>query len=149
MRVPTLHGFDERGIQWNAEPLFEYLQDVDTDTNARVEAWIEENAAQTDTMHSTLSLKELLLSTNDPAEDRNNRAFYIMTNPVGTDASFVGADATASWWHRNFRMYALIQRYAQPGERVLVIGGQGHTAILRRMLADDMDREAVDVRPFL
>ena len=100
-------------------------------------------------MHSTLSLKELLLSTNDPAEDRNNRAFYIMTNPVGTDASFVGADATASWWHRNFRMYALIQRYAQPGERVLVIGGQGHTAILRRMLADDMDREAVDVRPFL
>ncbi len=73
----------------------------------------------------------------------------IVTNPVGDQNNFVGADASASWWHRNFRMYAHVQRYARPGERVLVIGGQGHTAILRQLLADDPDREAVDVRPFL
>jgi predicted proteasome-type protease len=46
-------------------------------------------------------------------------------------------------------MYALVQRHAQPGERVLVIGGQGHIAIMRQLLADDRDREAVDVHPYL
>ena len=71
-----------------------------------------------------------------------------MTNQVGEDDNFVGADATASWWHRNFRMFAIIQRYAQPGERVLVIGGQGHTAILKQLLDDD-ERRAVDVTPYL
>ena len=72
-----------------------------------------------------------------------------MTNPVGDQDNFVGADASASWWHGNFRMYAHVRGSAQPGERVLVIGGPGHIAILRQLLADDPDREAVDVRPFL
>ena len=62
---------------------------------------------------------------------------------------FSGADATASWWHRNFRMYAQIQRHAAPGARVLVVGGQGHTAILRDFLRDDALREAVAFAPFI
>ena len=51
----------------------------------------------------------------------------------------------ASWWHRNFRMYAYIQQHAGPGKRVVAIGGQGHTAILKDLLADDPDRVAADV----
>ncbi|MDZ7684441.1 MAG: DUF5694 domain-containing protein [Gammaproteobacteria bacterium] len=40
--------------------------------------------------------------------------------------------ATASWWHPgDFRMYALVQRAARPGERVFVLAGSGHIAILR------------------
>ena len=68
---------------------------------------------------STLTLKGLLARTNDPERDSLNRSFYVLTNHVGEDDNFVGADASASWWHRNFRMYALVQRYAQPGERVI------------------------------
>ena len=68
---------------------------------------------------------------------------------MGAGENYVGADASASWWHRNFRMYANIQKHAQPGERVLAIGGQGHTAILKDLLAIDRDRVAVDVRPYI
>ncbi len=64
----------------------------------------------------------------------------VVTNPVGDQDHFVGADASASWWHRNFRMYAHVLRYARPGERVPVIGGQGPIAILRQLLADNPDR---------
>jgi regulator of RNase E activity RraA len=98
--------------------------------------------------HKTLTLKQLLLRANDAEQDRLNRSFYLMTNHVGEGENFVGADATASWWHRNFRMFAVIQRYAQPGERVLVIGGQGHVAILKLFLDDD-ERRAVDVTSYL
>ena len=145
----TIHGYDHRGVHWAAEPLFEYLQENDAETQARMNALIAEITEEMQEAHATLSLRELLLQSNDPGRDRENRATYLLTNHVGTDESFVGADAAASWWHRNFRMYAIVQRHAQPGERVLVIGGQGHIAILRQLLEDDADRQAVDVTPYL
>ena len=46
-------------------------------------------------------------------------------------------------------MYANIQAYAPPGSRVLAIGGQGHTAILKDLLRLDKERVGVDVRPFI
>lgn len=56
------------------------------------------------------------------------------------------ADASASWWQRNFRMYANIQKVAQPGERIIAIGGSGHMAILKQLLAIDqrLQEEKVD-----
>jgi len=145
----TINGFDHGAVQWAAEPLFEYLQQNDTGTWDRINQEIESITAEMQQAHATLSLRELLLRSNDSGEDRRNRAFYLMTNDAGGDGNFVGADATASWWHRNFRMYAIVQRHARPGERVLVIGGQGHIAILRQFLEDDADRQAVDVTPYL
>jgi hypothetical protein len=144
----TIHGFDERSVHWQAEPLFEYLEQSDPQTQARMNTLIEQITEEMQEAHGTLSLRELLLLANDAEKDRLNRASYLMTNHVGTSDNFVGADATASWWHRNFRMYAHVQRYAQPGDRILVIGGQGHIAILRTLLDDDPDRVAVDVRPY-
>jgi hypothetical protein len=145
----TIHSFDETNVHWQAEPLFEYLENVDTTTNAKLSAVFEALTAADQKAHTSLSLRELLVRSNDADRDAQNRALYLMTNHVGEGENFVGADAAASWWHRNFRMYAIVQRHAQPGERVLVIGGQGHTAILRQLLADDPDREAIDVLPYL
>jgi len=145
----AVHGFDHTAVQWAAEPLFEYLENHDAETQDRLNQLTEAYTAETQEAHATSSLRELLRRNNSAEEDRENRGFYIATNHVGGDDDFVGADATASWWHRNFRMYAIVQRHAQPGERVLVIGGQGHIAILRQFLADDPDRQAVDVTPYL
>jgi hypothetical protein len=145
----TVHGYDHQGVHWAAEPLFEYLQESDPETQQRLNGLIAEITAEMQEAHATLSLRELLLQHNDPVRDRENRASYLLTNHVGNDENFVGADAAASWWHRNFRMYATVQRHAQPGERVLVIGGQGHIAILRQLLEDDADRQPVDVTPYL
>lgn len=145
----TIHGFDETNIHWQPQPLFEYLESTDTSTGARMSAVLDELTAADHKAHEPMSLQDLLVRANDADYDAQNRALYLMTNYVGEGQNFVGADATASWWHRNFRMYALVQRHAKPGGRVLVIGGQGHIAILRQLLADDRDREAIDVRPYL
>lgn len=145
----TVHGYDETSVHWAPQQLFEYMESNDTETGARMSALIEQVTRDEQQAQTSLSLQELLLRTNDPERDALNRSFYILTNHVGDGDNLVGADATASWWHRNFRMYAIVQRYAQPGERVLVIGGQGHIAILRELLADDRDRDAVDVLGYL
>ena len=55
------------------------------------------------------------------------------------------ADAAAAWWQRNFRMYALIQQAAAEDERVIVIGGSGHIAILQDLLQIDQRIDPVDM----
>lgn len=148
-KLTKVYGFDEREIGWNAKPLFDYIDAHDPAIKARMDALIEKISKEMEQEHATLSLSELLIGENKEEKDLLNKYLYLMTNHVGAGDNFVGADASARWWHRNFRMYAIIQKYAQPGERVLVIGGQGHTAILKDLLKCDRDRKAVNVVPYL
>lgn len=141
--------FDESEIGWNAQPMFDYMATHDTQAKQDIEARIEALTASTIQEQSSLSLVQLLQLFNDPTRDAANKALYLSTNAVGAGDGFAGADASASWWHRNFRMYANIQKAAAPGRRVLVLAGQGHTAILKDLLAVDDRRTAEDARPYL
>ena len=136
--------FDEGDVHWNAGPMFAYLDAHAPERKAAIEALFASLSARQSREQTTLSLAELLRLANDPARDRENKALYIGTNDIDAGGGFAGADASASWWHRNFRMYANVQKAASPGRRVLVVGGQGHTAILKDLLAIDGEREAED-----
>ncbi|MEM9529898.1 MAG: DUF5694 domain-containing protein [Pseudomonadota bacterium] len=141
--LASVFSCDEREIGWEAQALFERIE-KEPETKARMDELIARVTEDTNQKQATLALGPLLRTYNTVAEDRLNRSFYLLTNHLGAGEDFVGADAAASWWHRNFRMYARIQHHATPGSRVVVIGGQGHTAILRGLLADDPDRVALD-----
>jgi len=147
--VERIYGFDESEVGWNAEPLFEYLEksapEVLEAFNNEIARLQEAEAAA----HRELSLRELLIRANDREQDRMNKDLYLLTNAASAGFGFEGADATARWWHRNFRMYANVQRYATTGERILVVAGQGHTAILRDLLEIDGRISARDVHPYL
>jgi Family of unknown function (DUF5694) len=147
--LETVYSFDEQQVGWEADELFEYMEKHDPEMQAKVNGLIAEITEAIDLAHTTKSLAQLLMQSNDPQQDRLNKYFYVLTNQVGAGHNFVGADSAASWWRRNFRMYANIQKHAQPGERVVAIGGQGHTAILKDLLALDADRIAVDVGPYI
>jgi len=147
--LTTVFSFDEISISWNAEPLFDYINAHDPETKLRLDALIEQISKDTEQAHENLSLAELIANANAEEKDIQNKYLYLLTNHIGAGNDFEGADAAASWWHRNFRMYANIQKYAAPGERVLAIGGQGHTAILKDLLKIDQDRDAVDFFQYL
>lgn len=141
--------FDHQDIEWQADRMLEYAEKKDpqavTDFNRR----IEEMTAKSQQQQESMTLQQLLELQNDPREWAANKALYIDTNAIGARDGYAGADAAASWWHRNFRMYANVQAEAQPGERVLVIGGSGHIAIIADFLQWDSRRKPVDVRPLL
>jgi hypothetical protein len=147
--VEKLHGIDESEVGWDAEPLFEYLEKSAPDLLAAFNdsvARMQESDAEA---HRELNLRELLIRANDAEQDRMNKELYLVTAAAGAGSSFEGADAAARWWHRNFRMYANIQRYASPGDRVLVVAGSGHTAILRDLLEIDGRIRAADIHEYL
>ncbi len=148
-RLDAVETWDHREVPWQAGAMIEYAKENDPAANAEWEAEIAAITAEMQRRHDTLSLPELLTLSNDPAEFAANKALYVATNDIGAGDGYSGANAAASRWHRNFRMYANVQRVAQPWERVLVIGGSGHIAIIADLLALDAERQAADVRPLL
>lgn len=143
-----VHCYDEREIQWQAEPLFKAVPEKAPMLQKRIETTIQHIEIETSRMHREMSLKDILATHNQEKHDIINKSLYLMTNSFGAGEGFEGADAAASWWHRNFRMYANVQSLAPESSRVLVIAGQGHTAIMRDLLAADTDREAVDIKQY-
>ena len=141
-----VHGFD---VHTPGEvALWGYLSKA-PEAERKLMALIATESQRLTEMHRTKSLKDILTQSNSMPEDLRNKGFYMMLNDVAAEEGlFHGADASADWWHRNMRMYALVQTKAQPGERVLVIAGSGHTAILRDLLRADSARVAQDVVPF-
>lgn len=140
-----VHGFD---LHIPGEvALWGYLPKA-PEAGRKLAAMIATESKRLGDMHRTLSLKDILAQSNSLSEDLRNKGFYMMLNDVAAaEGLFHGADASADWWHRNMRMYALVQTHAQPGERVLVIAGSGHTAIMRDLLKADSARVAEDVVP--
>lgn len=146
--LPRVHGFDlpspgDDSALWQALPTLPAVE-------ARLMRLIEAESRRLDEAHRRLPLRELLRLCNDPAEDLRNKGFYMLLNDAGAaDGRFLGADASALWWHRNLRMYARVQQHAAPGERVLVVAGSGHAALLRDFLRADADRQLEEVHPYL
>jgi hypothetical protein len=148
MGHPRVYGIDAQAPRGGAG-LWEYLAER-PEKMQDLERLIAAESERLQRMHRALSLREILAISNSVEEDRRNKGFYMYLNPVAAGSGqFLGADDAASWWHRNLRMYALIQEQAQPGERVLVIAGSGHSAILRDLLGADGMRLAEEVLPYL
>lgn len=143
-----VHGFDVAAPATDVK-LWGYL-DQAPEAEAALMRLIETESARLQAMHSTRTLEDILVASNTADEDLRNKGFYMLLNPVGAEQGlFHGADASADWWHRNLRMYAVVQRHATAGERVLVIAGSGHTALLRDFLRADAERREEDVLPRL
>lgn len=147
--LDSVASFDERNTPSDGE-LWNYMPQHAPQAMEEFTRLIEELSAEGQRHHTTLDLRALMQQHNAPEHDRRNKDLYLKFNAVGAkDKSFHGADSAASWWRRNFRMYANIQLHATPGARILVIGGQGHAAILRDFIAIDGSVDEEPVAPYL
>ena len=147
--LKQVHSFDERQVHWQGQKLMEHIEQQEQPMMQVLQQKIAEITAETNADHQRLNLQQLLVKNNQIPYDHKNMDFYLLTNAVGAGENFAGADASASWWHRNFRMYARIQQQAKPGARVFAIGGQGHTSILRNLLAIDGRLQEEPILPYL
>ena len=143
-----VYSFDNREVGWEAEAMFEYAKKHDSPEMTTFNQIIETFTAESEQARATMSLKQLLQRQNDPENERMNMDLYLATNAIGAGDGYSGAISSASWWERNFYMYANIQKLAEPGERIIAIGGTGHMAILKQLLAIDRRLEGVPVDPY-
>jgi hypothetical protein len=144
--LQSVQSFDHRELEWQADAMFEYGKLHDSPEMKTFNEIIERHTKEEEQARATYGLRELLMRSNDDQNDRLNMDLYLATNAIGAGDGYSGADSSASWWHRNFRMYANIQKVAKPGERIIAIGGSGHMAILKQLLTIDqrLSEEKVD-----
>lgn len=143
-----VNSFDNRETPWLSEDLLEEIDQYPIIKN-KFEKAISEMSERETRVHSNYELRDILIHYNSREMDHVNKSLYLLTNQVGAEGSFSGANAAASWWHRNFKMLAIIQKYAKEGERVLVVGGQGHIAVIRELIAHDSDIKIIEVKNYL
>lgn len=91
----------------------------------------EENRRQALPIARNLGLR------NAPGDIARTRSFYLRIAAVGAGDTFVGAELTSQWYARNLRIFANMQRLATPGQRIVLLIGSGHIAILRELIAGD------------
>ncbi len=83
-------------------------------------------------VYTNSSLKEVFVYMNQRKFDDLNKNLYLeYINKIGAESDAIGTKVTATWWHRNFKIMHNIDKITEPGDRVLVIFGQGHTAIFK------------------
>ena len=97
------------------------------------------------------SVLEALRLANSRDHVRDDHAQYIASlrpDPC-SDALYGNADPVANWYTRNLRIFTNIHRIARPGNRVLLLIGAGHGAILRQLAIDVPDVCLADPSAYL
>lgn len=98
---------------------------------------------------ASLTVDQALAEMNEPDEMASTRDLYMQLARVRLPDAFVGADVLASWYQRNFRIFANLVELIEPDDRVLVIFGAGHAPYLRELVQSCADMRLVEPNAFL
>ena len=139
----------DHGGEFPFGAVMEYAQRRDPAFVQRVQQATAEMAAEMNRNQQQKSIGEIFRLENEPARIRRGHAMYVEIASVGAGDTYVGAELLAKWYARNIRIFSELQRIAQPGDRVLVIFGAGHAAILRELIASDPRLELVETNQYL
>jgi hypothetical protein len=100
--------------------------------------------------YSTHTLLENFVHVNQPELLLENHRIYVdVLARIGKGDNHVGAELVADWYKRNIKIFANVTRIAEPGDRVLVLYGQGHVSILTQLFRDATDFEQIDPMRYL
>ena len=96
------------------------------------------------------NLNDFLIYMNSDKSDNLNKNLYLeYINKMGSETKAFGSEVVATWWHRNFIIMRNIDAIAEPGDRILVIFGQGHTSIFKDFYRTRSDYNFEDITAFL
>ncbi|HNO98516.1 MAG TPA: DUF5694 domain-containing protein [Ferruginibacter sp.] len=98
------------------------------------------------------TIGQILAKLNAPAMDKLNvELYYKYLLPIGKSDNQPGPEAVTRWYKRNLLVLHHIMKLAEgkKNQRILVIFGQGHTAMLKQFLSYVSDFRVVNIQQFL
>jgi hypothetical protein len=140
--------FDHRGAL-PFGPVMEYARDNDPEFMALFEQFLEQMSADMNRWQQEWPLARILQHLNQENVFADDHALYLRIARVGAGTSQVGADLLSAWYDRNIRMFTNLQAISRPGDRVMVIVGNGHAPILRELVRADGGMELIEAIEYL
>jgi hypothetical protein len=146
-----IYPVDEPSIQLNFNP-----GELATDYGHLLEALTKTGNKIVGNINSWVATKPVgtaLSLLNSPELDKLNvDLYYHYLLPIGKGNVQPGLEAVTNWYKRNLFILKNIKEMISADsaeKRVLVIFGQGHTAMLKQFLQFSTEFEVVDIQPFL
>ncbi|MFW5927465.1 MAG: DUF5694 domain-containing protein, partial [Wenzhouxiangella sp.] len=101
-------------------------------------------------LHAEGHIGNALHWMNQPAMiDRMHALGYYGMLSVGDDERQPGALLNARYYERNARIFAKLMQVVEPGERVIIVYGSGHSYWLRHFVAETPGFDLVEPNAFL
>jgi hypothetical protein len=92
------------------------------------------------------TVRELLLNQNTAVASEVQVGAYFDFLVAGKEGNHIGSFLTSEWWRRNMIIYEnILKRLNGKEEKILVIFGSGHTALLKEMMKYNKNFELVPV----
>jgi hypothetical protein len=110
---------------------------------------IEESMRTKERILAEQGISAVLRYLNDPARIRTENAFYRIALRIGSGKVQPGVDLDTAWYRRNFLICANLLQLAQPGDRIVVFYGSGHSFLLRQCVSETPGLELVEPNDFL
>ncbi|MEO5685615.1 MAG: DUF5694 domain-containing protein [Chitinophagaceae bacterium] len=96
------------------------------------------------------TIREMLLDQNSTKMVDMQVGWYFNLLVAGKEGNHIGSYLTSEWWRRNMVIYEnLLKRITGKEERILVIFGSGHTALLQEMMRYNTRLELIPVASVL
>jgi hypothetical protein len=131
------------------QPSLTYAERLQPGIYQRFMADMDGVKLQMSTLHQGRTVRDTLRAMNDPRQIAEDHDMYLNLNQIGAGDSYDGAALVSGWYQRNLRIFANLQRLAQPDNRVLVIYGSGHAAILRELIRGNREMRLVETSDYL
>lgn len=144
----NIYGVDYK-YQFDLDPLKKYSKENDTNFNDYLQNWGKKLMQEANKIQQEGTVREALKNSNSPLFEDAQRQMYAKASTVGDNSDYPGVELVTNWHHRNIRIFANIEHIAEPGDRIVVFYGSGHSAILRDLIEANPEMELVDPLDYL
>jgi len=144
-----IYAIDDAGIPLPFGPALEYANEHAPDFERNIEQYIESSKTEGQALQKTKTMRQILAHYNSPEQITSDHHFYLDFAPIGAMDSYIGAEFLSTWYNRNIRIYANLLQITEDNDRILVIYGSGHLAILRELITASKHLELVNTLDYL
>ncbi|MBK8905589.1 MAG: hypothetical protein IPM53_30685 [Anaerolineaceae bacterium] len=144
-----IYPIDDPGSAIPFEAALTYAEAHHPDFLTKFQTTIARWEAESNRLQQTVSVGEILRQYNSPQAIAENHQLYLDFTAVGAGDTYIGAEVLAGWYDRNIRIFANLRQIMEPHDRILVIFGAGHLAVLRELATGCSDIQPVNALDYL
>lgn len=116
---------------------------------ATMQQEVEAMVSRVGVLQSAHPIGTVLHAMNAPDAIDHGHGFYARLLRFGDGDAQPGADLNAAWAARNLAICARLLQSLEPGDRAVVVYGQGHAYLLRRCIEETPGVELVEAQDYL
>lgn len=140
----------DHGISLPFENMINYAEKHNQDFHKYFWKEVSDMGQKINEMQKNSTVGEILCYLNNPqriAQEHSN--MYLNIAPIGAGDTYYGANYLTAWYDRNIRIFGNLLNIADPEDRILVIYGAGHCAILSEFVKSYNNMELIDTLQYL